>query len=249
TCACDLLTKDLLEEPIRFAFGKFQGACVDSCRFRRARVLQASPQFIQVGNILHLGHYSQAKIRLDQVENVEVGFERFAPGVDHVILRFTFRAPISLLSQDGHARQLGFTRSLVISSEGVPPKAHPYSLSEGFWGHYLLAHRLITGDELDQWIAKLRHPLRLIPLQVEAPKAADLLARGIKRSDLESFRSVYRLFANNCSTSALALLDAETGYHGQNWDPIQWEEWEAALPIAGPLGTEHALGYRGLIRK
>jgi hypothetical protein len=246
-CACRAEEHDPLEEPLRFAFGKFRGQCIDSCRFRRARVLESAAGELAVANVLHLGRYVQARIRLDQVAGVQVGFERFAPGVDHVLLRFTFTRDVPLFTQDGAAKPAGSTRAIVLSSEGVPPKGHPYSLAEGYWGYYLLDHRVLTGDELSRWVAKLRHPLRLLPLSLGGPAAGRVLESGIRRSDRESFASAYRLFANNCSTAALSLLDAETGFHAENWDPFHWEELEAALPIAGPLGTEHALRYRGLI--
>jgi len=249
-CACDpAAPKDPLEEPVRFAFGKFQGQCVDSCRFRRARVLESRAEMLEVGNVLHLGKYRRARLPLDQIEGAEVGFERFATGVDHVLLRFTFREDVPLFAQDDRAmgKPVAHTRSLVISSEGVPPKGHPYSLSEGYYGYYLLDHRLVTGDELATWLKKLGHPLRLMPLRLSGTQAARVLEHGIRRSEAESFRTAYQLFANNCSTSALSLLDAETGFRNQSWDPLHWFEFEEALPIAGPVGTARALRYRGLL--
>lgn len=248
TCACDPKAQDFLEEPIRFAFGKFQGQCVDSCRFRRARILRERSQEIIVGNVLHLGKFVRARIRLDEIESVQAGFERFAPGVDHVFLLFSLLADAPLRSQDGRSTFLGTTRRIVLSSEGVAPKGHDYSLSEGYQGHYLLDHRLVTGEEMAAWIGKLNHPLRLVTLNLSGAEAARLLARGIERSDAESFESSYQLFRNNCSTSALSLLDWETGFRKLNWDPLHWEELEAALPIAGPFGTAHALAYRGLVK-
>lgn len=246
-CACNPKMHDPLEEPIRFAFGKFRGQCVDSCRFRRARVLDGRGGELVVANVLHLGRYVQARLRLRDVESVQMGFERFAPGVDHVLLRFTFTEDQPLVTQEGAGEIVGATRAIVISSEGVPAKSHPYTLGDGYLGNYLLDHRVVTGEELSSWVAKLHHPLRFDALSLSGTQAAHVLERGIRRSDAASFASVYRLFANNCSTSALSLLDAETGFHKQNWDPFGWEELEAALPIAGPLGAEHALSYRGLL--
>ena len=245
SCACDPKIKDSLEEPIRFAFGKFQGQCVDSCRFRRARILENSSQTLVIGNLLHLGHYVKARIPLNKVESVQVGFERFAPGVDHVVLRFSFSEQLPLFTQFGKVTPAGFTRAIVISSEGVPPKGHKYSMSEGYFGYYLLDHRLATGEEMNQWTVKLHHPVRFVPLKLAQPQAARIHAHGIRRSDSESFASVYQLFANNCSTAALSLLDAETGVRRAGFFP--WAELEDALPIAGPMGTEHALQNRGLI--
>ena len=178
---------------------------------------------------------------------VEAGFERFAPGVDHVLLRFTFDDDVALVAQDGSGLIVDSTRAIVVSSEGVPARGQTYSLRDGYWGNYLLDHRVISDEELRATVKRKNHPLRLLRLSLLPAQAARVLVRGIRRSDTESFATVYRLFANNCSTSALALLDAETGFRAENWDPLHWEDFEAALPIVGPVGTEHALRYRGLL--
>jgi hypothetical protein len=246
-CACDPHLADPLEEPVRFAYGKFVGECVDSCRFRRARIVEDKVGPITVGNILHRGKYLRARIDPSQVRQVQAGFERFAPGVDHVFLRFEMAEDIPLFAQDGRGPQLGSTRSLVISSEGVPPKKHHYSLLEAYFGYYILADRIVTGEELTAWTRKLRHPTQLYDLSLTPSQAGAVLRSGIQRSESESFHSAYRLFANNCSTSALSLLDAATGYQRSGWDLFGWAEFEAALPVAGYFGTARALRERKLI--
>jgi hypothetical protein len=245
SCACNPKASDPFEEPVKFAFGKFTGQCVDSCRFRRARVRSNAGGELVVTNLLHLGKYVQARISLADVTGVEAGFERFAPGVDHMLLRFSFDRGVPLFAQDGSNTPAGTTRLVVLSSEGVPPKGRPYSLSEGYGGQYLLDHRLVSGEELAAWTKKLVHPLRFLPLVLSAEQSARILERGILRSDAVSFRQAYQLFSNNCSTSAIALLDEETGYHASN----PWEDgWEQGLPVVGPFNVERALRNRGLLR-
>lgn len=246
-CACDPKVADPLEEPIRFAYGKFTGECVDSCRFRRARILEDKGGVLKVGNVLHKGKYLTAEIDPSKVSQVQAGFERFAPGVDHVFLRFELSEDVPLFAQNGKGPAVDHTRTLVISSEGVPPKKHRYSLLEGYFGYYLLNDRVVSGEELGAWVKKLLHPTQVYDLHLTPAQAAAVLARGLLRSEAESFRSAYRLFGNNCSTSALALLDAETGYKREGWDPFQLEAFEEALPLAGYFGTAHALLGRKLI--
>ncbi len=245
-CACRPHERDLFEEPIQFRFGKFAGSCVDSCRFRRGRVVRQSSRAWVVANFFNLDRYVQARIPIDRVKSVEVGFERFAFGVDHVLLRFEFDREVPYYSQDGSFKRIGTTRRLVISSEGAPAKGGSYKLSEGFFGHYLLVHRLVIGEAMEEWVSRLKHPMRFVKLNLSKKMTVSLLKRGLTLSERESFRTAYRLFSNNCSTAVISLLDAETGFKKQNWDPINFEEFEAALPIAGPLGTEHALSYRKL---
>ena len=116
-------------------------------------------------------------------------------------------------------------------------------MAEGFAGQYLLADRLVTGEELVRWAKEYRHPVQLFPLSLSEAQATSVLQRGISRSDAKSFRSAYQLFANNCSTAALSLLDAETGFKTTG----SWAEFQDALPIAGPIGTNRALRSRGLV--
>ena len=194
-----------------------------------------------------MGKYREGKVKVGAVKNVQVGFERFAPGVDHVFLRFELSEDIPLFEQNGRGKPIGTTRVLVISSEGVPPKDHKYSMSEGYWGQYLLADRLVTGEELERWVKQLNHPVRLFSLHLSEAQVSRILLRGIRRSESSSFQSAYQLFANNCSTSALSLIDEETGFKATGWDPFHLTELEEALPIAGPFGTARELRIRGLI--
>ncbi len=143
-CACNAKTSDLFEEPVKFNFGRNKGQCIDSCRFRRGRILRKSGQVWRVANILHLGGYVQASIPFDKVKAAYVGFERFAFGVDHVFLKLTFSEDIELFSQTVRSERAGSTRSIVISSEGVPAVGQNYTLMDGYFGNYLLDHRLVT---------------------------------------------------------------------------------------------------------
>lgn len=85
-CACSPDKKDMLEEPQAFAFGKFEGQCIDSCRFRRVRVLKKTAKQIDFGNILHLGEFYSGSTPLDDIVSAEIGFEEFALGIYHIFL-------------------------------------------------------------------------------------------------------------------------------------------------------------------
>ncbi|WP_374073467.1 hypothetical protein [Bdellovibrio bacteriovorus] len=245
SCICNAEVMDSLEEPQSFNYGKFQGQCIDSCRFRAARILEKSPA-LSVGNILHLGSYYKATIPWEHFAKIEMGFEEFLPGISHVLLRFTLdeKAPsIKLVNQTDLTKSPIEVRSLVISSEGVPPKDHKYSLLESYFGHYLLAHRLVTGQELDRWIAEYKHPLKFVELQVNKESIGKIFLQGVQESDAKRLQNIYALFSNNCSTSAFSFIDSEV-----KASRTSWERFEEALPIAGPIGTLRSLFNRNLAK-
>jgi hypothetical protein len=251
-CACSKDHKDPLEEPQAFNFGRFQGQCIDSCRYRPARILKISLKkgSIQVGNILHLGSFYRTTIHLGDIQSAEAGFEEFLPFVHHVFLKFTLKtsAPdLELINQIDPHSDKAHVRSLVISSEGVPPKDHHYNIVESYYGNYLLAHRLATGDEMQRWTQKLGHPLKLFALNTQADVASKILLKSIQESDKQKLQNVYQLFTNNCSTSALSFIDSELPISSPVAPESSWTKFEEALPITGPIGTLRALLKRKLV--
>lgn len=244
-CVCNTSVQDPLEEPQSFNYGKFQGQCIDSCRFRAARVLENDKNLV-VGNILHFGNFYKATIPWENFSKVEMGFEEFLPGISHVFLRFTLadNAPaIKLVNQVDPSKETIETRAFVISSEGVPPKDHKYSLFESYFGHYLLAHRVVTADELTRWISQYKHPVEYYPLKADAKAVGKILFKGIEDSDKLRLQNIYALFSNNCSTSAFGFIDSEIAPSKLQ---SAWEKFQEALPIAGPIGTRASLKSRNL---
>ncbi|KHD88195.1 MAG: hypothetical protein OM95_10545 [Bdellovibrio sp. ArHS] len=243
SCSCTTSAQDSLEEPQSFKSGKFQGQCIDSCRFRPARILENQKE-LTVANILHFGSYYKTTLNLQDFEKIEMGFENFLPGISHVVLRFTLhgKAPaLRLVHQTDTERPPVLVRTLVLSSEGVPPKDHKYTLLEAYLGNFLLVHRLVTGEEFTRWVAEYKHPSTFLPLIVPAGKVGKILLKGIQESDQQRLQSVYALFSNNCATSAFRFLDSELPATRNTWQRLQ-----EALPIAGPLGTQSALRERKL---
>lgn len=246
SCACSADFADPWEEPQSFNYGKFQGLCIDSCRFRPARILENSSR-LTVGNILHLGGYYKASIPLQDLAKVEMGFEEFLPGISHVVLKFTLdeKAPdILLISQVSSQKASIPVRSLVLSSEGVPPKDYQYTLMEAYFGNFLLAHRLVTGDEFSRWITEYTHPLKMVELKVSPTVAGKIFLKGVQESEAQRMQTVYALFSNNCSTSAFSFIDSQSKITRTGW-----QRFLDALPIAGPWGTLQSLHERHLVNQ
>lgn len=245
-CLCKTQETDPLQKPLRFNFGKFNGQCIDSCRFRPAAILSNSQaKTIDVGNILHLGAFYKARIPLNKIARVEMGFEEFFPGIYHVFLQFHLQEgaeSILLFVQSGAIKKPVPIRSLVISAEGVAPEGHSYSLIEGYFNQYLLITRLTSGEEMKRAITEKKHRLKVYSLEIKPEHAGQILRRGIEESDNLQAQNLYQLFSNNCSTTALRYIDAELG--GSKVSRFQIED---ALPILGPFGTVRSLINRKLI--
>ena len=250
SCVCDVKVKDPWEEPQSFAFGRFNGQCIDSCRFRASRILKVKKTHkvasLTVANILHYGVFYQGSIPLDSLEGAQAGFEEFLPGIYHVFLQFNLKssAPaIKLYSQADSTKTIE-VRSLVLSPEGVPPKGHKYSLLESYFGYYLLANRLVTGEEMLRWTKDLKHPLKMFDLKIDQGLVGKMFHYGVQESDRLGLQNIYQLFSNNCSTSVLGIVDHGLGAERS---PHNWLKYEEALPIVGPVGTLRALMLRNLV--
>ena len=202
---------------------------------------------LQVGNILHYGTFYKSTIHLNHIKSTQIGLEEFNPGVYHVALKFIVfeNAPaIELFDQLHPTKPAIKVRSLILSTEGVKPKSHKYSLIESYLGHYLMNYRLVTGDEFDRWTKQYKHPLTFYTLQISPESSGRILLSGIKTSEKLGLQNIYHLFTNNCSTAALSLIDQELNI---STDKSTWDKFEDALSIAGPIGTLHALKLRKLL--
>ncbi len=265
SCGCH--AEDPLEIPSKFNFGVFSGLCIDACRFRPARLLfwEGSTQRIEVGNILHEGFFYKSAFSLNQIEQVDVGFEMFAPGVYHVFLKFTLQSkpkkPIYRLPQLSNARglpaassSLSELKTLILSSEGIPPKDQGFNLIKSYFENYVLGYRLLTGEEFERWTRQQNHPVKFYKLNMSSESARRVFLSSMRRSEERGLESVYKLFSNNCSTSVLSLIDTEIQmpnslHHTPSTLLAPIFKLEEALPIIGPIGTLRALESRQLIKK
>lgn len=262
-CRCNSKIKDIYEEPLAFNFGPHKGSCVDSCRFRPARLLGTlakSQKNLELTNILHRGEYWTATVPVDSVIDVSMAFEEFAPRVNHVFLQFHFnpKTPILLKSQRVLAngklsKETTTIQDLVVSSEGVPPKSGSYSLWEGYQGYYILAHRLQSLDETVAWmVGNKKHPVTQYSVQLNEQERKAALIEALVKTDRESFQTIYYLFTNNCATSAMSTLQAAkpllqpSWLNPSAWYPKEWS-WDLALPVNLPLGTRRVLQSRGWV--
>jgi hypothetical protein len=249
-CSCDG-NADSYEESLRFNFGVFKGQCIDSCRFRKAIVLQpssakaygADSDHEVVANILHEGKYWIAKVPIKKTTEVDIGFENFLSGISHVVLRFHFshKSPVKLYQQED-PEITETIEDLVLSAEGVPPRDHKYSFFESSVGQYLLVYRFLSIEDTVRWMVDIKqHSVKQFRLNLAPDAREKLLVAGFEKSMGTSFRTIYKVLSNNCATSAMELL----GSNPSAWtDPLTLQK---AIPLDAPFGTVNVLEKLGMI--
>jgi hypothetical protein len=249
-CACEGKA-ETYEDSLRFNFGVFKGQCIDSCRFRKAVVLQPSSAKAYgadgdhevVANILHNGKYWIAKVPIKRTTEVDIAFENFLSGISHVVLRFHFsrKNPVKLYQEDDPTVTQSI-QDLVLSAEGVPPRDHKYSFFESSVGQYLLVYRFLSIEDTIRWMVDIkRHSVKQFRLNLDSAAREKLLVAGFEKSMGKSFHTIYKVLSNNCATSAMELL----GTNSNGWmNPLSLQE---AIPLDAPFGTVNVLEKLGLI--
>ena len=238
-CACKTFPHDPFDSSLAFNFGKFQGECVDSCKYRTVKVLQ-QPNLnnLEVANLMHFGKFYRGTLNPTNIESVDVGFEQFEPGLFHVLLKFnlhdqaiasTFRLQNS---EEGSPIKL---KEFVLSPEGVPPGEAKYNLFEAYKDNYLLANRFLSAQELQRRIEENKNSLTFYRLKISGQQAAEIFYKALQTSNEKGIENVYHLFSNNCATNSFSYLDKVLGPLLKKNDSFQ--RLQVGLPIWGPLGT------------
>ncbi len=255
-CQCDDTGTDLLEGPNKFNFGAFTGQCVDTCRYRKSiplAPLKKNSDSVRLSNYLHEGKYWTAQVSKDGLKKVQVAFEEFMPGVFHVFLIFEFvdKNSVYLTPQVGErAGQTVKISNLVISPEGIPPKAGKYNLVDAYMERYPIGIRTMSRQQVILWsVEKLKHKVEVFDLKLSSVQATALLNSALESLTSKSFKVRYGLLSNNCATSVLDYIDAVIKPEAERF-PLYYS-WlyplERALSIAGPFGTRKILMSRNLI--
>lgn len=249
-CICEAGVKVPFEEPVKYGFGPYKGQCVDSCRFRPPQILSEKNGAIEVANVLHRGLFWKAEIAAVDVENVDMGFEDFMHGISHVILRFRFKdsKAVKLTPIDGHGKS-EFLQDIIVSAEGVPPKGLSYNLSDGAFGNYLIAYRVLSLNDTIAWmVVDKQHRVSQHRLILKPEEGGRLLRLALQRSSDVGFTQKYDLFTNNCATSAIGMVEETLGRPTQASGVFAGlDRLERAVPYQGFWGSLTFLGREGLL--
>ncbi len=240
SCACQ--TAEGLSPAYRYNKGPLKGQCLDHCKVRPVR--QTGPKhFSDIG---HRGEFWQGQYDLDQLENVYVLFDRFAPKLNHVALIFMFKTPSVALTHEtkGHeSSDFGF----VLSPEAMPTTTHSYQLTAAFRGSYALAYRAYSLEQYIQNSIELNYELKKYRLNISPEHQKNLLTLLTSKLGVEQLTTPYHLLSQNCATSVLdALLDSKNP--GQSSGQFYWNLLDPlrGLPFEF-LGTKRSLNWWDLV--
>ncbi|MGZ3768896.1 MAG: lipoprotein N-acyltransferase Lnb domain-containing protein [Bdellovibrio sp.] len=216
-CKCKNEINDSFEEPLAYNFGPYKNQCVDSCRYRRVRFLDknfdnhlvTNGDYWQVANILHNKQYWIAKVPINKVAQISVGFEEFAPRIAHMFLRFHFSDKVFLYPQVKNKTTKPVSiQDLVFSAEAAPPKDNHFEFLNGLMDRYLLAFRVLSIEEMYDWMVTFKkHTVRQYPVSLSADERKQVLKNGLEASMNQSFETAYNLLGNNCATSSMDLIE------------------------------------------
>lgn len=248
TCKCESLSADRDTGPSQINFGHFAGKCFDTCRFRKSEISKIKNE-IGISNVLHEGKYWKARIYEGNVENAQIGFEEFRPGISHIFISFHFKKPITLSSQSDPSAPVT-VQDLVISPEGIPPKDGTYNLIDAFLNRYPIGIRVLSRSQMMEWAVGIKgHPVKMFDLNLDLKQKNQLLIHSLDLVAKSSFKEQYALFSNNCATKVGDLIDAVLvpDMHTPTYMKLFYS-WERSLPVAGPIGTLKFLSSRNLIK-
>lgn len=252
-CQCvEFIENDPYERPLRYVKGQYTGKCVNSCQYRAPQVITTLPSknIITVANVFHQDQFWTAAIPVDAITQVDILFENFAPGINHVAFRFNFdrRRKISLQSQTQHDKQEFLSEnSLVISPEAVPPFEQKYTLWDGFWGNYAMMNRILSYEQYQKIILKVNHPVRSYKAKLKSQEAQSLFTISLLDAKNISTNQ-YQLLFNNCATTVIDYsLQAKKVLRSKEWDLWDVLDPLRGIPATQPIGTLRTLVWWDLI--
>lgn len=252
SCACTNSLQDSFEQPLKYVRGSFKGQCVNSCTHRFPTLVRGNPskQTIEVSNTYHAEKFWTAQVPLSLLESVDIVFETFAPGINHVSMRFNFtkKNQVLLRAQNSMEAQTTATiDSFVVSPEAALPSGVKYSLKDGLMGNYVLMNRMISTEQYVAMIERLDHPVRFYRTKLNPVETQRLFQISLLDSR-EILNNPYQLFFNNCATSVIDYnLKAK-----KKMVSLDWDVWDVLDPLRGipsstTLGTLRTLSWWDII--
>lgn len=249
-CRCRDSVNDPFDQPHRYSFGRYEGMCINSCKFRSAHTepVTQRPGSLKVGNIFHKKAFWHTEINLHNVERAYFVFEEFRPNINHTAIRFQLRQPVLLKPQNAPNKKPFYVSSLLVSPEGIPARGTKYNFVDGILGNYTLVYRLITYESFVAYAESKKHKVLEYKLSGKHLNFKKLLTNSLKTSVSQSFKPVYQLLAKNCATTSLALLFAarQEGPAMADWSS-EILNLAQGIPLSGEMGTLYSLKNYGFL--
>ena len=243
-------SSDQYESPTRYTENSINYAdlCIDTDRYRSAKILEDNKDVIKFANYMHDGEYWIAEIsKKAVVEQLYFQIVRFdvVSGITaaHTQFRIRFKkgSEMKLTSQVSAAKQIEIN-DIVISYEAARPVGIPYNFALGAFNNYALVARPLSGAQRQAESTKQATEQYTIELANNKEKLQFLIS-AIRKSDEMGSERIYNTIRPNCTTEVFDLLDQVPSVKKTN--PVPFLTVISNNPIAAP--SLKALSERGVL--
>jgi hypothetical protein len=237
--------------------GDFKGQCMDVSARRPVVILSEDDDKIVIANFYHNKTYWTAEIPKSGVDQVIVQVASFPfplPGVKfaHAQFRFVMKSGLSIkLTPQDSASKLAPTEldqfNLVdqpSTPKGLQDDYNPLKGAKSTYGNVLRA--VGTVDRAHEELGGNDDTTRQFLLKMTDEERVAVMINGLHLSAKLGYDDTFKLFSENCTTTAFEILDESIKYE-RHVHKYKMATWDLHDPIAGP--AIHALKERKLIEK
>ncbi|NBO38441.1 DUF4105 domain-containing protein [bacterium] len=231
---CVFDAKDPFESHARLPKGPHAGECYDTRQARSLVKLNAAEAakyggsaagYLSVANVSHKDKFYVANIPVNAIKNVIFHLEHFPAAVPagHTQLRLQFEenSPVTLVAQTiSRGERPVQVRDLVLSTEALGQPGFSYDIFKGQGnplkgsGEYGVVYRMVSLEsKFDHMIRKQNHKVEQWKLNVTREESRRILEQFVFKSQSRGMNYMYDTLTLNCTTEAIAALDAGVDYN------------------------------------
>jgi len=236
--------------------GDYKGQCMNTSLRRPAVILSEDDAKITIANFFHAGTFWIAEIPKSGVDQVIFQIASFPESVPlikfaHNQLRFVMKSGITIkLTPQDTASKLAPTEidQLNFVDQPTGPKGlDEYEGSKGLSPTYGNMLRVMgTIDRAHEELGGNDDTTRQFLLKMTDDEKNLALINGVRLSAKLGYDDIYRLFSENCMTTAFDILDQSVTYK-KHVKAFKQRLWDIHDPVVGP--SIRALKKRDLIDK
>jgi hypothetical protein len=236
--------------------GDYKNQCMNTSIRRPAVIISEDDQKITIGNFYHAGTYwiaEMPKTGIDQVIFQIASFPDSVPLIKfaHTQLRFVMKAgnAIKLTPQDTASKltPTEIDQFNLVDQVSGPKGLDEFEASKGLGPNYGNILRVMGSlDRAKEELGGADDTTRQYLLKMTDEEKTAAMINGVHLSASLGYDDIYKLFSENCTTTAFDILDRSIDY-GHHVRPFKIYIWDIRDPIVGP--SVRALKKRKIIDK
>jgi hypothetical protein len=236
--------------------GAFKGQCMDITTIRPAVILSEDDSKITIANFYHEKSFWIAEIPKSGVDQVIFQIAQFPQAVPllhvaHNQLRFMMKpgVMIKLTPQetDSKLAPTELNQLNLVDQPSGPKDLNVFNPKHSFSPTYGNVLRVAaTQDRAKEELGGNDDTTRQFLLDMTDDEKTAALVNGVHLSAKLGYDDIYKLFSENCMTTAFQILDESVDY-GHKVHRFKMDRLNIFDPVTGP--SIHALKKRGLIEK